>query len=64
MNKKLGSTQYLSVLSVTLKSIEKPIEGKMKGMMKVLGSPGFNLDTTYSEVEDNMEQEYENAQCK
>ena len=66
LNKKLGSTQFLSVLSVSLKSVDKPVEGKLKGVMKVLGSPGFNLDATDSEVEKNMEQEYEdvNDECK
>ena len=66
LNKKLGSTQFLSVLSVSLQSVEKPVESKLKWIMKVLGSPGFNLDTTDSEVEENMEQEYEdvNDECK
>ena len=43
-------------------SVDKPIENRR--VMRVLGSPGFNLDISDSEVEDNMEQEYENAQCK
>ena len=47
-------------------NVDKPIENKLKGVMHVLGSPGFTLDTTDSEVDDNMEQEYEDAndQCK
>ena len=66
LNRKLGSTQFLSVLQVSLMSVDKPIDNKLKGVMNVLGSPGFNLDTTDSEVDDNMEQEYEDAndQCK
>ena len=54
LNSNLGSTQFLSILSVSLKSVDKSVKGKLKGVVKVLLREG----------EKNAEGDFDDDECK
>ena len=55
-----NNRQYISILSIKLRSVRKPLGKKQKGKItKGLSSPGFNNDTTESEQEEGNDGEYE-----
>ena len=57
-----NNRQYISILSIKLRSVKKPLEKKQKGKTtRVLSSLGFNNDTTESEQKEDIDAEYEEA---